>query len=66
MVIYDNNQDILTHHNQKRDLLTICIPIYISSSLIEEIASANTKYHKYFVPNQFTHPCYFNEESVKI
>ena len=69
--MYDKNQDILTHHNQKRYLWTICMPVYLSLSLVEEIASA--KYYKYFVAKQFTHPFYFNknsnywhEESVKI
>ena len=41
--MYDNNQDVLTHHNQKRDLWTICILIYISPILIKEIASVKTK-----------------------
>ena len=41
-VIYDNNQDILTH-NKKGDLGTICIPLYISPSLVKEIASVKTK-----------------------
>ena len=27
---YDDNQDILTHYSQKRDLWTICISIYTS------------------------------------
>ena len=73
IVIYENNQDILTHHNLKRDLWTICIPIYISLSLLKEIASVKTKYYRYFLPRQFTHLFYFNknsnychEESVKI
>ena len=72
IVICDKNQDILPHHNHKRDLLNICILIYISSALVKEIASVKTKYYKNFVPKQFTHTFYFNknsnywhEESVK-
>ena len=41
--MYDNNQDVLTHHNQKRDLWTICILIYILPSLAKETASVKTK-----------------------
>ena len=62
----------LTHHNQKWDLWTICIIIYISPSLVKEISSGKIKYYKYFVPKQFTHTFYNNknssywhEESVK-
>ena len=47
--------------------------IYISPSLVKEIASVKTKYYKYFIPKQFTHLFYLNnnwnhchEESVKI
>ena len=54
IVTYDKNQDILTHPNQKRDLWTIYIPIYISPSLVKETGSVKTKYYKYFVPKQFT------------
>ena len=61
IVIFDNNQDILTHHNQKRDLSTICILVYTPPSLVKEIASVKSKYYKYFVPKQFTHPFYFNK-----
>ena len=63
IIINDNNQDILAHHNQKRGLLTICIPIYISPSLVKEIASVKTKYYKCFVAKQFTQPFYFNKNS---
>ena len=63
IVIYDKNQDILPQHNHKRDLLTICILIYISSALVKEIASVKTKYYKYFVPKQFSYPFYFNQNS---
>ena len=42
IVIFDNNQDILTH---LRYLTTICILIYISPSFAEEIASVKTKYY---------------------
>ena len=34
---YDDNQDILTHYSQKRDLWTICISIYTSPSLVGEM-----------------------------
>ena len=51
IAMYDNNQDILSHHNQIRDLWTICIPIYISPSYVKEMASVKTKYYKYFIPN---------------
>ena len=37
IVRYDNNQDILTHHNQKRDLWAICIPTHTSPSRVGEI-----------------------------
>ena len=57
----------------KKDLWTIFIPIYVSPSLGKEVASVKTKYYKYFVPEQFTHPFSFNnnsnylhEESVKV
>ena len=63
IVIYNNNWDILTHHNQKWDLWTICVLIYILPALVKEIASVKTKYFKYFVPKQFTHPFYFNKNS---
>ena len=60
-------------YDKKRDFSTTCVPIYISSSLVKEIASDKTKYIKYFVAKQFTYPFYFNknsnywhEESVKI
>ena len=43
IVISDNNQDILTHHNQKRNLWTICILVYTPPSLVNEIASVKTK-----------------------
>ena len=36
-VTYDNNQDILTHHNQKIDLWAICIQIYTSPWRVGEI-----------------------------
>ena len=36
ILTYDNNQDILTHHSQKRDLWTICIPVNTSPSLVGE------------------------------
>ena len=72
IVIYDNNKDIVTHHNRKGDLWTISILIHISPAIVKEIASVKTKYYKYFVPKQFTHSFYFNknsnywhEESVK-
>ena len=32
-------------------------------SFVKEIASVKTKYYKYFVPKQFTHPFYFNKNS---
>ena len=63
VVIYDNNQDILSHHNQKRDFGTTCIPLYISPSLVKEITSVKTRYYKYFAPKQFTRPFYFNKNS---
>ena len=73
IVIYDDYQIILTHHNQKTDLWTICIPIYISPSFVKEIASLLIKCYRYFVPKQFIHPFLLNknsndwhEESVKI
>ena len=73
IAIYDNNQDILTHHNQKRRLWAICILAYMSPSLAKDIASVKNKCYKYFVSKQFTHPFCFNknsnywhEESVKI
>ena len=50
IVINDNNQAILTRHNQERHLLAICIPIYISPSLVKEIASVKTNHYKYFLP----------------
>ena len=37
IVTYDHNQDILTHHNQKRGLWAICIPIYTSPSRVGEV-----------------------------
>ena len=36
------------HTNHKRHLSTICILVYISPSLVKEIASVKTKYYKYF------------------
>ena len=72
IVIYGNDEDILTQHNQKRNLWTICIPIFISPPLVKEIASVITWYNKYFVPKQFEHPFHFNnsnhwhEESEKL
>ena len=63
IVIRDYNQDFLTHHNQKRDLWTICVPIYISPSLVKEIASVKTKYYKSFDTKQFIHQFYFNKNS---
>ena len=61
MVIYGNNQNIVTHHNKKRHLWTICMLVYISPSLVKEIASVKTKCCKYLVPEQFTHPFYFDK-----
>ena len=73
IVISNNDQDILTHHNQKRNLWTIFILVYISPLLIKQIASFKPKHYKYFVPKQITHLFYFNknsnywhEESVKM
>ena len=37
IVTYDHNQDILTHHNQKRGLWAIRIPIYTSPSHVGEV-----------------------------
>ena len=60
IVIYDNNQDILTHYIQKWVSWTICI---MSPSLVKRRPSVKTKYYKYFVPKQFTHSFYFHKNS---
>ena len=45
IVIFDNNQDILTHHNQQKDLCSTCRLIDISTALIKEIASVKPKHY---------------------
>ena len=56
----------------KKEIYEVFCMLHISPALVQEIASVETKYYKYFVPKQFTHPFYFNknlnywhEESVK-
>ena len=63
IVLYDNSQDILTQNDQRSDLWTICLLIYISPSLVKEIGPVKTQCYKQFVPKQFAHPLYFNKNS---
>ena len=46
IVLYDNSQDILTQNDQKSDLWTICLLIYISPSLVKEIGPVKTQCYK--------------------